>query len=195
MGASGSGERGGDRPDREDDVPPLRGDLISLRLVRSADIDDLIELLNNLEMRGALGHVLKPETDIRSRFERDGYWSDDSGMLLMIDSAADIVGWTGFIPLAFYLCGYEISYQVFGEQHSGKGYATEALGLLTEYLFSTKLMDRLQLNIRPDNLASRRVAEKCGYTQEGVMRSALFTDGRFHDIEVWSITRQMHKAL
>jgi RimJ/RimL family protein N-acetyltransferase len=195
MNASGSGKRGGDRPDREDCVPPLRGDLISLRPVRSADIDDLIELLNNLEMRGALGHVLKPETDIRGRFERDGYWSDDSGMLLMIDSAADIVGWTGFIPLAFYLCGYEISYQVFGEQHSGKGYATEALKLLTEYLFSTKLMDRLQLNIRPDNLASRRVAEKCGYTQEGVMRSALFADGRFHDIAMWSITRQMHEAL
>ena len=176
-------------------MPPLRGDLISLRLVRSADIDGLIDSLNDLDARGALGHVLKSETDIRGRFERDGYWSDDSGMLLMIDAAADIVGWAGFIPVTYYFYGYEISYQVFGEQHSGKGYATEALGLLTEYLFSTKLMDRLQLTIHPDNLASQRVAEKCGYTREGVMRSLGFIDGRFHDIEMWSITRQMHEAL
>jgi len=176
-------------------VPPLRGDLISLRLVRSADIDGLIDLLNDLDMRGALGHVLKSETDIRSRFERDGYWSDDSGMLLMIDEAADMVGWVGFGPVTYYFFGYEISYQVFGEKHSGKGYATEALRLLTEHLFSTKLMERLQLTIHPDNLASQRVAEKCGYTKEGVMRSIAFLDGRFHDIEMWSITRHMHEAL
>ncbi|MCE2530748.1 MAG: GNAT family N-acetyltransferase [Acidimicrobiia bacterium] len=176
-------------------MPPLRGDLISLRLVRSADIDGLIELLNDLGTRGALGHFLKSETDIRSRFERDGYWSDDSGVLLMIDAAADIVGWIGFVPVIYYFYGYEISYQVFGEQYAGKGYATEALGLLTEYLFSTKLMDRLQLSIRPDNLASLRVAEKCGYTREGVMRSLAFIEGRFHDIELWSITRQTQEAL
>ena len=176
-------------------MPPLRGELSSLRLVRRADIDDLIELLNDLDTRGALGHFLKSEIDIRSRFERDGYWSDDSGVLLIIDAAANIVGWIGFIPVIYYFYGYEISYQVFGEQYSGKGYATEALGLLTEYLFSTKLMNRLQLSIRPDNLASRRVAEKRGYTQEGVMRSLAFIDGRFHDIELWSITRQMHEAL
>ena len=176
-------------------MPPLRGDLISLRLVRSADIDGLIDLLNDLDARGALGHILKSETDIRGRFERDGYWSEDSGMLLMIDRAADIVGWAGFIPVTYYFFGYEISYQVFGEKHTGKGYATEALRLLTEHLFSTKLMDRLQLSIHPDNLASQRVAEKCGYTREGVMRSLGFIHGRFHDIEMWSITRQMHEAL
>ena len=113
----------------------------------------------------------------------------------MIDAAADIVGWIGFISVIYYFYGYEISYQVFGEQYSGKGYATEALGLLTDYLFSTKLMNRLQLSIRPDNLASRRMAEKCGYTQDGVMRSFVFIDGRFHDIELWPITRPMHKAL
>ena len=82
-----------------------------------------------------------------------------------------------------------------GEQYSRRGYATEALGPLTYCLFSTKLMNRLQLSIRRDNLASRRVAEKGGYTQEGVMRSVAFIDGRFHDIELWSITRQMHEAL
>ncbi len=176
-------------------MPPLRGDLIRLRLVRSGDIDDLLDLLNDLGTRGALGHFLKSETHVRHRFEQDGYWSDKSGMLLMIDAAADIAGWISFTPVVFYFHGYEISYQVFGERHSGKGYATEALGLLTDYLFSTKLMHRLQLSIRPDNLASRRVAEKCGYTQEGVMRSIAFSHGRFHDMELWSITRQMHEAM
>ena len=176
-------------------MPPLRGELISLRLVRRADIDGLFELLNDLSTRGALGHFLKSETDIRRRFEQDGYWSDNSGTLLMVDTATDIVGWIGFTPVVFYFYGYEISYQVFGDQYSGKGYATEALGLLTDYLFSTKLMNRLQLSIRPDNFASRRVAEKCGYTKEGVMRSIAFSQGRFRDMELWSITREMHEAI
>ena len=54
-------------------MAPLRGELISLRLVRSTDIDGLFELLNDLSTRGALGHFLKSETGIRPRFEQDGY--------------------------------------------------------------------------------------------------------------------------
>ncbi len=41
----------------------------------------------------------------------------------------------------------------------------------------------------PDNEASRRVAEKAGYTREGPMRRCWFHHGEFHDLEIWSMMR------
>jgi ribosomal-protein-alanine N-acetyltransferase len=60
---------------------------------------------------------------------------------------------------------------------------------MSEYLFAVKRINRLQLNIHPDNAASRRVAEKAGYTSEGLMRGAWFHGGKYHDLEIWSVLR------
>lgn len=98
-------------------------------------------------------------------------------MLLMIDLSDEVVGEIKFYPITHYLTGYELSYLVFGRDNAGRGYATEAVGLLTAYLFARLRIDRVQLNIHPDNEASRRVAEQAGYTFEGAMRSCWFHRG------------------
>lgn len=45
---------------------------------------------------------------------------------------------------------------------------------------------RLELWIDVVNEASKRVAERCGYVREGVLRSVYFKQGRRHDFEIWS---------
>ena len=59
----------------------------------------------------------------------------------------------------------------------GRGVASESLRLLTEWAFEQGA-ERLELLIATDNPASRRVAERCGYRLEGVMRSVYFKQGR-----------------
>jgi RimJ/RimL family protein N-acetyltransferase len=39
-------------------------------------------------------------------------------------------------------------------------------------------------------MASKRVAEECGYKFEGVARGAVFHRGAYRDMEVYSILRQ-----
>jgi RimJ/RimL family protein N-acetyltransferase len=67
----------------------------------------------------------------------------------------------------------------------GRGVASESLRLLTEWAFEQGA-ERLELLIATDNPASRRVAERCGYRLEGVMRSVYFKQGRRGDTELWS---------
>jgi len=68
----------------------------------------------------------------------------------------------------------------------GRGVATAALRELTEWAFSELGMLRLELQISPGNTASKRVAERCGYVLEGVLRSHYFKQGRREDTELWS---------
>jgi len=60
---------------------------------------------------------------------------------------------------------------------------------LVDYLFGRKRTNRMQLNIHPDNTASKRVAEKCGFRFEGLMRGCWFHQGKYHDLEIWSLLR------
>ena len=57
----------------------------------------------------------------------------------------------------------EIGYHVHRE-HQGRGYATEAARAVRDYAFGTLGCDHVISMIRPENLASRRVAEKNGLT-------------------------------
>ena len=53
------------------------------------------------------------------------------------------------------------------EEHRGQGYATELLTLLAEWALARPEIDVVRATIRPDNVASLRVAEKAGFTPTG----------------------------
>ena len=67
----------------------------------------------------------------------------------------------------------------------GRGVATEALEQLTTWAFDEGLQ-RVSLRIAVSNSASSRVAEKAGYTLEGVLRSLHQKNGRREDMQSWS---------
>ena len=67
----------------------------------------------------------------------------------------------------------------------GRGVATEALRQLTEWAFAEGML-RLELLIGVDNDRSRRVAERCGYRFEGILRSAHLKADLRADTELWS---------
>ena len=161
-----------------------------LRLIRESDLERLHDALSDLANRGRYFPIgLMSETTLRSQFDDNGFWGEDEGMLLIVDHDDRLVGEIEFYPITHYLQGYELSYLLFGSEHAGRGYTTEALGLLVEYLFARKRVNRMQLNIHPDNAPSRRVAEKAGFTYEGLMRGCWFHHGDYDDLEIWSLLR------
>lgn len=169
----------------------LRGQTVQLRPIRDQDLDAFFEAMSNLDARGPyfpLGLIGQP--NLRREFEKTGLWDDDEGTLLILDRDGSMVGEIEFFPITHYLQGYEISYLIFDAEQAGKGYATEAVQLLVAYLFARRRVNRLQLNIHPDNAASKRIAVKCGFTYEGLMRGCWFHQGKYHDLEIWSILRE-----
>jgi RimJ/RimL family protein N-acetyltransferase len=168
----------------------LRSDLIKLRPVEERDLEMLFAKFNNLDYRGPFFPLnLFSEAKFRRDFSENGFWEKEEGMLLVVTPDEEVVGEIEFFPITHYLVGYELSYLIFGQEHAGKGYTTDAVRLLTHYLFANKRTNRVQLNIHPDNEASRRIAKKAGYTFEGRMRGCWFHRGRYQDLEIWSILR------
>ncbi len=57
-------------------------------------------------------------------------------------------------------------YYLIGKSHWGKGYATEAVHELTEYCFNNLGLSKLVAVVKPQNIASKHVLEKLGFSYE-----------------------------
>jgi RimJ/RimL family protein N-acetyltransferase len=69
----------------------------------------------------------------------------------------------------------------------GRGIATRAVRLLARWAFDTLGVARLELTCGPDNHASQRVAARCGFTREGLLRSHMPFKGRRRDTVVFGL--------
>jgi RimJ/RimL family protein N-acetyltransferase len=74
----------------------------------------------------------------------------------------------------------EIGYWL-GEEHWGRGIATEAVIAASRYAFETFEIDRLHAGVFEWNPASCRVLEKAGFRLEARLRRSVFKDGRTID--------------
>jgi RimJ/RimL family protein N-acetyltransferase len=69
----------------------------------------------------------------------------------------------------------------------GRGVASGAVRLIVGWAFSELGLARLELTCGPDNVASQRVARRCGFRQEGLLRSHLAFKGGRRDSLVFGL--------
>jgi ribosomal-protein-alanine N-acetyltransferase len=168
----------------------LKGTSFQLRPIAEADLPVFAEQMATTDNRGDYyPHTVYSPVTIRKQFEKNGYWDEKSGILLIVSDAERIIGQIEFFSVVDYWSAFEISYLLYDRAERGKGIITESVNLLVRYLFETTTVNRLQLAIHPENVPSLRVAEKCGFTYEGTARGAWYNKGAYHDMEIFSILR------
>ncbi|CAB4611692.1 unannotated protein [freshwater metagenome] len=76
--------------------------------------------------------------------------------------------------------GAHIGYWI-DQKFANQGYTSRAVALLTNFGLNQMSLHRIEINLRPENEASKRVAEKCGYIFEGTRPRYLHIDGAWRD--------------
>jgi RimJ/RimL family protein N-acetyltransferase len=100
---------------------------------------------------------------------------------------------------------YEIGVILYQPRDRGSGYGTEAVRLLTRWLFESAKAERVQASTDVNNTPMRAVLERLGFQFEGVMRAYGASSGgaRIHgaiyavlkaDWRPWTMTRQRESA-
>jgi len=75
------------------------------------------------------------------------------------------------------------------KEHWGKGYGKEMTILMLYHAFYVLGLIRVESRQLLTNEASIRVHQKCGFKSEGVLRKAVFKNGRHQDLNLMSIIR------
>lgn len=79
----------------------------------------------------------------------------------------------------------EIGYFI-DEKYWGKGIVTRALKQLEKFILSNLSLRRIEIRIAKENKASQKIAIKCGYKKEGILRQMLSVDSRWYDCYIYS---------
>jgi ribosomal-protein-alanine N-acetyltransferase len=165
----------------------LEGKLVNLKVMEKEDLALYVEWLNNPDFYGEYDsleqrrrtEVVKSYEDSPPEEKRFFIEKKDGTKIGVINhyKAEDTldVGFT-IVP-----------------SERGKGYATEAMKIMADYLFLSKEIVRLQARTDTRNLASQRVLESAGFMKEGLLRRAVFIRGDWRDLFMYSILREEWK--
>ncbi len=168
----------------------LHGTSVTLRQVRESDLDALYDAHTDIRNRGRYYPLgVLSQSAFRRDFAEHGFWQKTEGTLLLVTPEDEVAGHVEFFRPVGYWDAFELGYQLHDERFAGRGLVTEAVQLLIDHLFGAKKEHRIQLVIVPENLASRRIADKCGFVLEGTVRGAFFNDGRNQDVLLYSLVR------
>ena len=163
----------------------VRGERVTLRPLTGAEFDLL------WEYRRSEGAPPSQRALLRRRFAHSGEFHD--GFLdLAIEAGGRLVGEIDArqpkraMPRGV----YEVGIALFDTGDRGRGYGTEAVALLADYLFREAGAHRVQGSTSVDNAAMRRAFERAGFTFEGVMRSFMVTGvGEPEDYALYAVIR------
>ena len=77
-----------------------------------------------------------------------------------------------------------------------RGLMSEAVCAVRDFFFEEVGVHRIEILHAPQNSASGRVAQKCGFVREGVLReSQKLSDGAFYDLVAYAMLRREWEAL
>lgn len=120
------------------------------------------------------------EESARMRGDAIGFAIIDAGDLGRVWGGAsiyDVAVTEGRAAIGYWLAGHA----------RGRGSATRTVRLLARWAFDDLAIARLELTCGPDNLASQQVAERSGFTREGLLRSHIAFKGDRRDSVLFSL--------
>lgn len=113
----------------------------------------------------------------------------DLRLLIFHKENGQFIGSTGLHRINWDLPKFEIGYWIDSRQ-AKQGYITETVVGLTKFAFEELNAKRVEIRCDALNINSRKVAERAGYTLEGILRNDdLAVDGTVRDTCVFSKIR------
>ncbi len=169
----------------------IEGATFNIRHVHKGDLVKLIPLMNNLEMRGQyLPSSITSPGLIEKNFDADQMSTEAKETLLIVDKNDNILGCLWYFKSVPHFNAREIAYALYAVELRGKGIVSESVKLLSAYLFKSRMINRLELRMNTENIASEKVAIKCGYQKEGISRESNFVNGKHVDTYIYSLLRR-----
>lgn len=161
-----------------------------LRAVEPEDASFLADLVNDPEVRGALGayslvypvSVEEEEKWVAKVESRD----DESNMVVCKRQGMKPIGLMSVRDIRERVASAHVTI-ILAKEHWDKGFGQEAMEGVLSLLFDRMNLHRVWLRVAEDNKRAIRCYEKCGFLREGVLREDHFQSGKWANSLVMAI--------
>jgi diamine N-acetyltransferase len=168
----------------------IKGKRVILRPVEARDLSLLVRWRNAPETRRYFFYpFLISESGQRKWF--DGLLADRNRILLMIDTLeGKPVGMIGLDRIDWRNQMAESGQILLAPAERGRGYADEAMVLMTRYAFEELNLNRLYAKIYRFNWGVVELVKLLGFQVEATLRKAAFSGGAFRDVVIVGLLRE-----
>lgn len=166
--------------------------MVLLRPLRRAEAEGLDAAMSDPDRAGTYTWFGQRSGGLAERSERNELITDDKGLLAIETDDGALAGWMSWHfrdngPPPHGRC-WMIGAFVLPE-HRRKGIGTAAHLAVAHHLFTHTPAVRVEACTETGHVAERRALEHAGFVHEGTLRQALFRDGEWRDMAVYSILR------
>ena len=157
--------------------------------IRRVDADDLPRIAE-FAFTVSITEPLDSLQRLHSVYASTGLWQRDAGAVAIVElQNMRLIGTAQYYRPGPCVHGLELGYIIHASEDRGHGNAAQALRLLSDLLFAqVNPYHRQQLMIEVWNTASWKVAERCGFLREGVLRASGLGEGEPADSFIYSRT-------
>ncbi|TWD75312.1 RimJ/RimL family protein N-acetyltransferase [Kribbella amoyensis] len=175
--------------------PTLTDGELTLRPWRDEDVDVAHELADDEMVRWFGLPANAPRSRLAAAVERwrQGY-ADDRSVVNFVVELAGATGPVGSVQIRRLSPGVGGVTWTTYKPYRGQRVAQRAVRLLVVYAFGELGLDRLQVEVDPENRASARIAIRSGFRREGLLRGGAFRHGERRDVAVYGLRRDDPRA-
>jgi [ribosomal protein S5]-alanine N-acetyltransferase len=171
--------------------PFLIGKSIYLRSLTVADIDDgYFRWFNDKETSENNSHGKLPENRESAMRFFEGLASNKIVHFAIVDKENDIhIGCCSLQNIDWISRSAEMARIIGEKEYRSKGIGTEVAKLLLEYGFNSLNLNRIWVGNISNNIAAIKSVDKLGFKTEGVLRSTIFKNNKYHDVVIRGILK------
>ena len=170
--------------------PVIETERLVLDRVTEADLKEVFELRSNPEtMKYIPRPLVKSNEDALEHIKMiDEKIENNTGINwgIRLKDDTKLLGIIGFYKMQPENYRAEIGYMLSPDFH-GKGIVPEEVNVLINFGFKNLNLHSIEAVIDPENYASEKVLQKCGFVKEAHLREAEFWEGNFLDKVVYSL--------
>ena len=173
--------------------PVIETERLLLRQITNDDITEVFELRSNPEtMKYIPRPLVKTTEDALEHIKMiEEKINDNTGINwgITLKGNSKLLGMIGFYRMQPENYRAEIGYMLLPDFHR-KGIIPEAVNRLINYGFYDLKLHSIEAVIDPENAASEKVLQKCGFVKEAHLRECEYFEGKFIDKVIYSLLAQ-----
>jgi RimJ/RimL family protein N-acetyltransferase len=171
------------------------GQLVNLRAFTEEDIKPSVEFMNNMEIMLSLDDDAPMPQSYETQKEwfeemrknkksyKDFFWAIDT-------KDGKYIGGCGVNHMDRKNRVAQVGIFIGDCEYLGKGYGTDAMKVLLEFLFEEYNVHKVKLMVFDYNKRAIKSYEKCGFETEAILRDSVFRYGKYHDMRAMAILKE-----
>ena len=160
---------------------------MNLRVTEKEDLPLVAEWMNNLEFSGEYERLRQlSKSELQKGFDSK---PQDVGAFFIEKKDGTKIGGISHRPQGK---AQELGFEILPNERR-KGFCSEAVMIMVDYLFLSKDIPRIQAHTDARNAPAQKVLEKAGFKKEGTFKKEFFVGGEWRDSCIFAVLREEWK--